>query len=187
MQNLSLLRNAISNYDIEGVRDFCNCKQNSYPDIYDFIIRKQDSMEFTKMALVQNNLEIFKIVFHWSRQNGSIWIFDCAIANNQLPFVQYLFPFVQDSLEACDRLYSLEDTKKPGFEALHAWLRTAFHPQIAFENWQAEWGLNIELVFTPSIYELCAEYNAYFAAGKIDEDGYPIEHHGNTYNNYDCY
>ena len=182
MAHLSLLRNAILICDIKGVLRCC--KENSYPDIDSWIENKYDAMEFTKMALVQNNLEIFKIVFQWSRQNGSIWIFECAIANNQLPFVQYLYPFVQDSLEDFDRSHSLEDTKKPGFEALHAWLQTAFYPQIAFDNWQAEWGCNIELVFTPSIYELCAEYNAYFAAGKIDEDGYPIANRNDIYYDY---
>jgi hypothetical protein len=89
MQNLSVLREAIENNDTESVRTFC--EQNIYPDIDYWIENRYDAMEFTKMALVQNNLEIFKIVFQWSRQNGSIWIFDCAIANNQLPFVQYLY------------------------------------------------------------------------------------------------
>jgi hypothetical protein len=175
MSKLSVLLYAIATNDTEAVRRFCQQYYFTSIDLNWFDLFKIRPMDLSKMALELNHLEIFKIVFLWSRQYRSIWFFQNAIANNKLPFVQFLFPFVQDILEHLEREGALEDTEGPGFEALHAWLEQAFHPQIAFDRWKYEWGYGLELIFTqPSLYQMETELNTLLAAGLIDEDGYPI-------------
>ena len=68
MSNLSVLSTAISTNDINAVRTFCErhrCPSNV----------KIDSFSLSVMALENNNLDIFKILFIWSRQNGYVWLF----------------------------------------------------------------------------------------------------------------
>jgi len=180
MKNLSVLREAIENNNLKAVRKFCQWW--NYCDAYEDneFDPYWGKMEFSLKAINNNNLDIFKIVFAWSNTIGIFSLFNRAIENNQLPFVKWIYPAIKDSLEDFDRLYALEDTKKPGFEALHAWLQTAFYPQIAFDNWQAEWGFDLKNLFESPNYEKDAKHNTDLAAGKIDEDGWPIEHHGNT-------
>jgi len=126
MSNLSVLRNAISTNDLKTVREFCELYNKSNFGI--------DPCSLSVMALENNNLDIFKILFIWSWHNGSIWLFNHSITNNQLPFVQYLYPFVQDDLDNNDRKFALKETEAFGFEALHVWLEQAFHPQSAFDR-----------------------------------------------------
>jgi len=175
MSNLSDLSTAISTNDTYAVRTFC--EQNRCPNIGNRIQSNFniDPFSLSVMALENNNLDIFKILFIWSRKNGSVWLFYRAISLNQLPFVQYLYPFVQDDLCKRDRIFLLEDMKEPEFGALYVWLDQAFYPQMSFDRWQDDWGFNLELLFNePSIYEMETELNAKRAAGLIDEDGYSI-------------
>jgi hypothetical protein len=174
---------AIAARDEVAVREFCN--RNDCPNYSWWLKNRADPMHISLMAMEALNpdypdLEIFQIVLEWTQKNGIIFLFHHAISLNQLPIVQYLFPLVKNMLLEFDRLSSLEDAAEPGFEVLHAWLETAFYPQIAFDRWQLEWGLHLELLFTqPALHEMEAEFNALRAAGKIDEDGYPItNHHG---------
>lgn len=169
MSNFSVLCNAILTNNTNLVCTFC--EQNRIQSNFNI-----DPFSLSVMALENNNLDIFKILFIWSRQNGSVWLFYRAISFNQLPFVQYLYPFVQDDLCKGDRIILLEDEdmKEPEFGALYVWLDQAFHPQMPFDKWQDDWGFNLELLFEPSIYEMETELNAKRAAGLIDEDGYSI-------------
>jgi hypothetical protein len=163
LEIISSLQAAVEKNNLKAITELC--ASHSCPNMNNIY----SHMELSQVALENNNLDIFKIVFTWSRHNGSIWLFHYAITYNQLLFVQFLFPFVQDDLDDFDRNNCLENTKGLGFEALHTWLEHAFYPQIASDQWQNEWGFDLELLFTaPSIYELEQELNTKHASGLLN-------------------
>ena len=65
---------------------------------------------------------------------GMSGFFYHVISHNNLPIVQYIYPFVQDDLCKRDRMSLLEDIEEPEFGALYIWLKQAFHPQLVFDR-----------------------------------------------------
>lgn len=176
MSNLLLknLTNAISFNNTAEVRKICEknnytsvCKLYNLPDC-------EHTFSLSMLAVENGNPDIFEILFTWSQNKGSIYLFNYAIGHNKLPIVKYLYPLVKDDLNNFDREISLENANEAGFGDLHAWLETAYHPQIAFDRWQAEWGFDVETIFSGFWEKLKAKYNADIATGLIDEDGEPI-------------